>query len=308
METANQSLVPGAHTETIHTVSGDSTKQVTRLRDLKTSARDQLMIDPRIIVVEDGHNPRDYQLSENRAHLNELKASIRENGVLVPLLVRYDASQRAGVLVDGECRLRAVLELIAEGVEIETVPTIQVPGGNEADRLLTAITANTGKPLSTWELGTAFQKLYRYGWSEERIATKTGYNARFVTQAMELADAPEAIKKLLSARAVTPSLALAELRANGSAAVESLQTKAAAAQATGKKTAKREKASKPVPTAKPLLPPALIKAILAMVKEVPAEDLNDPKGVAVVPVAELLKVLSFAVTEDEIKAAGKQAQ
>ena len=103
---------------------------ITRLRDLKVSARDQLMIDPRIIVTDDGHNPRNYNLPENHAHLDALTVSIRENGTLVPLLVRYDAARRAAILVDGECRLRANLELIAEGVEIETVPTIQVPGGN----------------------------------------------------------------------------------------------------------------------------------------------------------------------------------
>jgi hypothetical protein len=65
------------------------------------------MIDPRIIAVEDGHNPRDYNIPENRAHLDDLKASIRENGTISPLWVRYDAERRAAVLVDGECRLRA---------------------------------------------------------------------------------------------------------------------------------------------------------------------------------------------------------
>ena len=297
MATAIQNVAPIDVAMPVSVIAEMPAKQVNRLRDLKTSARDQLMIDPRIIVVEDDHNPRNYELPENRAHLDELKASIRENGVLVPLLVRYDAALKAGVLVDGECRLRAVLELIAEGVEIDTVPTIQVPGGNEADRLLTAITANTGKPLSKWELGTAFQRLYKFGWAESKIATKTGYSIRFVTEAMELADAPEEIKRLLSSQAVTPSLALAELRTNGSAAVQTLQAKAQAAHATGQKIAKRTKSASVVPAA--TIPLALIKAIKALVKDVPAEDLNDPDSgaVAVVKVSKLLKVMSFAVTE-----------
>ena len=42
-----------------------ATKEVTRLRDLKTSARDQLMIDPRIILIDDSFNPRNYDLPEN---------------------------------------------------------------------------------------------------------------------------------------------------------------------------------------------------------------------------------------------------
>ena len=306
-------------TETV----SEPAKNVNRLRDLKTSARDQLMIDPRIILVDDGHNPRRYDLPENHAHLDELKKSIRENGTLVPLLVRYDAERKAAVLVDGECRLRANLELIAEGVEIDTVPTIQVPGGNESDRLLTAISANTGKPLSKWELGGAFRRLYNFGWSEEKIAKKTGYTENFVNEAMELADAPDEVKRLLSAQAVTPSLALSALRTNGAAAVASLQTIASEHKASGKKgPAKRAKAqpqnravAAPAPSPAPKsttvqsIPTALVKAILALVEDVPSEDLND-KGkdaVAVVKVSKLLKVVSFVVTADDLKAAGVEA-
>jgi len=258
----------------------EPSKEVNRLRDLKTSARDQLMIDPRIIVVDDGHNPRNYVLDENRAHLDELKRSIRENGVLVPLLVRFDAARKAAVLVDGECRLRATLELIAEGVEIDTVPTVQVSGGNESERLLIAITANTGKPLSKWELGTAFQKLYNFGWAPEKIATKTGYAQRFVSEAMELSDAPDEVKQLLSSQAVTPSLALAELRANGAAAVQTLQAKAVQAQAAGQKTATRSKSVLPTrvaqstSTAPAGVSKTLRNALIAMFADVPATDME----------------------------------
>ena len=305
---------------------------VKRLRDLKTSARDQLMIDPRIIVIDDSFNPRNYDLPENHAHLDALKRSIRENGTLVPLLVRFDAERKAAVLVDGECRLRANLELIAEGVDIATVPTIQVPGGNEQDRLLTAITANTGKPLSKWELGGAFQRLYRFGWDEPKIATKTGYGERFIREAMELADAPDEIKQLLSSQAVTPSLALAELRANGAAAVETLKAAAVAAQSTGQKTAKRAKA-KNLPPAKPrtenepapvqtapaaqpvngkakhapktqaALCPEVMAIMVDLMSDVALNELNDEKVKRVSVDKELLlKLASFMVTEEEIKA------
>lgn len=310
-----------------------ATKEVTRLRDLKTSARDQLMIDPRIILVDDNFNPRDYTLPENHAHLDELKRSIRENGVLVPLLVRYDAARKAAVLNDGECRLRAVLELIAEGVEIETVPTIQVSGGNESDRLLIAITANTGKPLSKWEIGGAFQRLYKFGWAEEKIALKTGYTDRFIREAMELADAPEEIKQLLSSQAVTPSFALAELRANGAAAVETLKAAAVAAKSSGKKgPAKRAKKSKSIPPAKPrtadepapvatapapaangkakhapksqaAVCPEVMAALVELMSDVALADLNDESLMRVSVDKELLlKLASFMVTESDTKA------
>ena len=261
---------------------------INRLRDLKTSARDQLMIDPRIILIDDSFNPRNYDLPENHAHLDALKRSIRENGTLTPLLVRYDAERKAAVLVDGECRLRANLELIAEGVEIDTVPTIQVPGGNEQDRLITAITANTGKPLSKWELGGAFQRLFNHGWGDDKIAARTGYSQKFITEARELADAPDEVKQLLSSQAVTPALAISELRTNGAAAVKTLQTIAKAHTASGKKgPAKRAKAQPPaLSNAKPKAAtkpdnPSLLKAmtdaIMELIDDVAVTDLNDDK-------------------------------
>lgn len=216
-------------------------KEIVRLRDLGQGRRDAIMIDPRIIEVESGHNPRNYNLPENRAHLDELKASIKANGTLSPLWVRYDNGSKKAILVDGECRLRANLELIAEGVEIQTVPCLQVQGGNEAERLVLALTANTGKPLSKWESGTAFMRLMRFGWTEEQISARMGQSVRFIKEAVELADAPEDVKKMLSEQAITPSLAISELRKLGEKATETLRVKAAEAKATGK-VAKRDRA------------------------------------------------------------------
>lgn len=225
-------------------------KSPTRLRDIRVSARDQFMLDPRKIAIEKNFNARNYHLPENKSHLEELKASIRASGTLVPLLVRWDAEAAQAVLVDGECRLRANLELIEEGLEIEAVPTIQVPGGNEADRLVTSLTANTGKPLSKWEIGSAFRRLVNFGWATEKIATKLGYSERYVKESLELSDAPEDVKQLLSQQAVTPSLALQHIRSNGAGAGAALKEKVEKARSKskpGKKvTAKRERKQKGV--------------------------------------------------------------
>ena len=243
-------------------------KNVTRLRDLRLSARDQFMLDPRIIIVEDGHNPRDYTIPENRAHLDDLKSSIRENGTISPLWVRYDAERKAAVLVDGECRLRANLELIAEGIEIEAVPCIQVPGGNEPDRLLLAVVANQNKPLSELELGSAFRKLYSFGWSEEKIAKKSGKTVGFIKRSMELADAPQAVQEMVKQQEVTPTLAISEVRKNGAAAVETLKAKAQEARAKGQKTATKQREN--APTVINLAP-----AVRKLLKDVPQADLDN---------------------------------
>src|SRR4051812_22123141 len=75
-----------------------------RLRDLKTGSRDMFAIPPSMICVEEGHNPRNYSLPENRAHLDELKRSIAQIGVQMPLLVRFDVpsagEKKTAILVD----------------------------------------------------------------------------------------------------------------------------------------------------------------------------------------------------------------
>jgi ParB/RepB/Spo0J family partition protein len=242
-------------------------KNVTRLRDLRLSARDQFMIDPRIIVVEDGHNPRDYNIPENRAHLDDLKSSIRENGTISPLWVRYDAERKAAVLIDGECRLRANLELIAEGVEIEAVPCIQVPGGNEPDRLLLAVVANQNKPLSELEVGGAFRKLFNFGWSIDKIAKKSGMSVAFINRSLELADAPQAVQEMVKQQEVTPALAISEVRKNGAKAVETLKARATEARAKGQKTATRQRESQSTVV-------NLAPMIRKLLKDVPENDLT----------------------------------
>lgn len=217
-----------------------------RLRDLKTAgSRDVVPIPPNMIRVDPNHNPRDYRLPENRAHLDELKLSIREEGVKIPLLCRWDFldpgdKTKSCIVIDGECRLRCCLELIQEGVEIATVPVLQDDSKSESDRLLNAILANTGKPLSKWELGGAFRRFQKLGWSLELLVKKTGYTERFVKEAVELSDAPDDVKYLLSEQAVTPSLALSQIRKSGSGASLILKQKVEQAKAAGKSKAARD--------------------------------------------------------------------
>lgn len=200
-------------------------KPITRLRDLKSGVRDLIMMDPSIIVIESGHNPRDYSLPENRDHLEDLKESIREHGVKSPLWVRFDAGTKSAILVDGECRLRALIELIEEGVQILTVPVIQVESGDRASRLVLALTANTGKPLSKLEHGAAFKKLQSYGWDDEKIAGNACQKPRYIREAIELAESPQAVKEMVSNGSVTPAAALKSVRSKGDAAAADLSAK-----------------------------------------------------------------------------------
>lgn len=211
-----------------------------RLRDIASPGRrDVFPIDPKLIKIQQGWNPRQYTFFENRQHLDTLKLSIAEMGVLVPLLVKWDGEQ--AVLVDGECRLRACLELIKEGTPIKTVPVLQESTKDEARRLVIALTANTGKPLSLIECGGAYRRLVGYGWTVDEVAKNVGATKAYVNTALELFDAPREVKEMVSNGTVTPSLAKQVVREKGDKAAATLREKVTKAKASGKKTAKREK-------------------------------------------------------------------
>lgn len=212
--------------------------------------RDYQMIDPRLIDIETDFNPRKYNVAGNRTHIDTLKRSISEIGLIQPLVVRFNTETGRATIVDGETRLRAIMELIGEGHPILSeadVPCFPAPKGanEEASRLLTAITANTGKPLYKWELGGAFQRLFDFGLSPEKIAARTGHTERFILEAIELADAPDEVKELLSQGSVTPALALATIRTPGVDASAVLKTQVQVAMANGQTTAKRAKTTTP---------------------------------------------------------------
>lgn len=215
-----------------------------RLRDIAEGRRDALNVDPKQIRIEKGFNPRDYALGENREHLDELKASIRLWGVKVPLLVRWDVGTEQAILIDGECRLRACLELIEEGIEIKSVPVLQEAAGNEADRLLLAITTNTGKPLSVLESGAAFRRLMAFGWSKSEVAEKTGRSVQFVGKALDLADAPQEVREMVEKGTVTPALARKAVKERGDGAGAALRERVEEAKAKGKNTAVRPREDK----------------------------------------------------------------
>ena len=169
----------------------------TRLRDLAMpGGSDILRFSPLDIQVEAGFNPRLFDTLRMREKLDALKTSIAAQGVLQPLLVRYDGGK--AILVDGETRLRAVRELIAEG-----------------------------------ECGTAFQRLVGHGWSAEDIAAKVGYSLRYVTDALALFDTPQAVKKLVAENKITPAHAIAAVKKQGTAAAVALVAEVVKREAAG---------------------------------------------------------------------------
>jgi len=225
-----------------------------QLRSLSQGKLEAYKIDPRLVEIREGFNYRDTTSVEAKAHIAWLKESIRERGVDEAIWIENTGDTL--YLVDGECRLRALRELWDEGLEIY-VPTISFKG-DEAAVLAKSLIANGGLPPTLLEFGRAAERLQAFGWSVERIASLTpphlGLNGakakRYVKEAVELQQAPIAVKKAVSEGKASPALALAVTRKNRMMAAEIVEERVQKAHAEGKTEAKRPKGAGKVAKAK----------------------------------------------------------
>lgn len=154
------------------------------LRDVCAGRIDEFKVDPDIIIVPKGWNPRDFTTPENKEHLAGVKASLKEVGQKHALLITTDGDKI--ILEDGETRLRAIKELRAEGIPFDTVLVKKAQAADPEQRLINTLTGNTGKPLTKLELGEAFSRFIKWNWDVPRIAHELGYYSEaFITQALE---------------------------------------------------------------------------------------------------------------------------
>ncbi|TLN25057.1 ParB/RepB/Spo0J family partition protein, partial [bacterium] len=109
--------------------------------------------------------------------LEELAASIREHGILQPLLVTYDAGEDTYILVAGERRLRA-----ARLAGLELVPVL-VRQATEQQRLELALIENVQRAdLTALETAEAYRQLADdFHLSHEEIAVRVGKNRVTIT-------------------------------------------------------------------------------------------------------------------------------
>jgi ParB-like chromosome segregation protein Spo0J len=170
-------------------------------------------IDPNLITEEPGWNVRQ-EGPELSDHIRALADSIKEVGVLEPLTVHVEGDRV--VLTNGHCRLAAIRLLAEEGIEIRTVPVRTEPLlANAADRVLSLLTRNSGRPLRPLERAEVFRRLAAYGWKAQEIAGKASFTSSYVCQLLKLASAPPQVKQAIAAGEVASSTAIHALQAHG---------------------------------------------------------------------------------------------
>jgi len=211
---------------------------------------DLFRMDPAKIVVREGWNSRDFDHPDNQAHVDALAASIREVGVKEPLAGYLEGD--TFVLTNGESRWRAVQKLIAEGVEIKTIPVMPEPRhASEADHLASQFIRNSGRPFTPMENAKLFTKLLALGWTEKDISEKTGVTTERVQQVSKLNAVPESVKGYIRKGQVSATLVQRiQAKAKSAGEIETQVKEAiAAAKAEGKTKATPKHAAPKKPKA-----------------------------------------------------------
>lgn len=143
-------------------------------------------------------NPAQPRLSYEEDSLVELADSIREHGVLQPILVRPVGSQFE--LIAGERRWRA-----SRMAQRDSIPAIVVEFDDETALEVSIIENLQREDVSPLEEASMFRKMTDLGYSVRQLAQKIGKDKGYVENRMRLADAPPEIRDLVSVRKDTIS-------------------------------------------------------------------------------------------------------
>jgi len=217
--------------------------------DIKTSSGGGGVTQIPIDLIQ--RNPRQPREKFDRNELDNLASSIREHGVIQPLIVS-PGKNGVYVLIAGERRLQA-----SRIAGLMTVPVV-IRTATDQQLLELAIIENVQREdLNAIEEAEAYQHLAReFKMSHEKIAERVGKSRVAVTNTMRLLDASAAVKQALVDGRITEGHARAMLALNSAKAQEALlnqvvnldlsvrQTEALAGKYSGKKAPSGKRANK----------------------------------------------------------------
>lgn len=139
--------------------------------------------------------------------LTELISSIKQRGVLEPLLVKPSPNTGRWLIIAGERRWRAARE-----AGLEEVPCIEMNVDDQAVAEIALIENMQRKDLTPWEEADGLRALCeRYGYTHEDVARKVGKSRSTVTEALSIATLPESIREICRKGGINAKSVLLEI-------------------------------------------------------------------------------------------------
>lgn len=158
------------------------------------------------------------QPRQSLGELEELSASIEEKGVLEPILVRSVGPNKYQI-VSGERRFRA-----AEMAGLDEIPAIELDIDEREVIEIALIENMQRKDLTAFEESEGIFALQeRFGYTHEKIAQVLSKSRTTVTESLQLAGIPDAIRELCDEHGITSKSVLVQIaRAGTEEAMEQL--------------------------------------------------------------------------------------
>jgi ParB family transcriptional regulator, chromosome partitioning protein len=146
-------------------------------------------------------NPEQPRMTFDEESLNELAASIREHGVLQPVLVRPTDTHHHYQLIAGERRWRA-----ATKAGLREIPALIEQIDDDTALEIALIENLQREDFSPLEEALMYERMTsQHGYSVRKLAQKIGKDKGYVENRLRLAGAPTEIKQLVSLRKDTVS-------------------------------------------------------------------------------------------------------
>lgn len=147
-----------------------------------------------ISIDEISPNPWQPRRDFDEESLNALASSIRENGLIQPVVVRKKKKDGTYELAAGERRWRA-----AKMAGLTVIPAISKEYDDRSMAEMALVENLQRKDLNPVDEGMAYRKLMdEYGLTQEGISQKVGKSRPYVANMVRLLDLPEEVKDFLS--------------------------------------------------------------------------------------------------------------
>src|SRR6266436_4043818 len=157
------------------------------------------------LIPIDKLDPNPDQPRHEIGDLTELTASIREKGVLEPLLVKPLMGR--WMIIAGERRWRA-----ATAAKLKEVPCIEMNVDDSAVAEIALIENMQRKDLTPWEEADGLRALCeRFGYTHEEVARKVGKSRSTVTEALSIAAIPQEIRNICRESEITSKSLLLQI-------------------------------------------------------------------------------------------------
>src|SRR5216683_974653 len=183
----------------------------------------------------------------NPGNLDELAASIREKGVLEPILVRSVGPNRYQI-ISGERRFRA-----ASMAGLDEIPAIEFDVDDKETLEIALVENIQRKDLTPFEEAEGFQLLQqRFGYTHDRISQVIGKSRSTVTETLLINDIPDRIRAMAREAGISNKSVLLQIaRAGNEEAMERVMRRVALGELSREELRKQTAAPEPKKAGRP---------------------------------------------------------